>query len=211
MEFLSEPLTKYIENHSSKEPTALYELYRETNLKAINPIMLSGHLQGRFLSMLVHLIKPKLILELGTYTGYSAICLAEGLPSDSKIISVDRNEELFYLAKKYFEKSGVSDKIELMVGNAMDIIPKLDLEFDMVFIDADKLNYLNYYHLIIDKVKQNGLILADNILWYGKVVTDDSGADTLALKAFNEFVQNDPRVENVLMPLRDGMMMIRKL
>lgn len=211
MDFLSEDLTKYISNHTSPEPQELYELYRETNLKAINPIMLSGHMQGQFLKMISHLLQPKLVLELGTYTGYSAICLAAGLPADGKIISIDKNEEIAYLAEKYFEKTGTADKIELMFGNALDIIPSLEMQFDLVFIDADKRNYLNYYNLIIDKVKKNGLILADNILWYGKVLTDDKDPDTVALKSFNKFIQEDPRVENVLMPLRDGMMMIRKL
>ncbi len=211
MDFLEKNLSKYVEEHCSAEPQELYELYRETYLKVLSPNMLSGNIQGQFLKMLCHLIRPKSVLEIGTFTGYSAICLAQGLPPDGKLITIDINPELTYLVDKFLKKTGTADKVECLIGNAMEIIPNLDVEFDMIFIDADKKNYLKYYKLVFDKLKPNGLILADNVLWYGKVVNKAEDIDTQSLQEFNEFVQADDRVENVLMPLRDGLMMVRKI
>ena len=210
MDFLEENLSKYVDEHCTPEQQELYELYRETHLKVLRPNMLTGNTQGQYLKMLCHLMKPKNVLEIGTFTGYSAICLAQGLPEDGKLTTIDINPELGYLVNKYLEKTKTANQVNCLIGNALDIIPTLETEFDLVFIDADKVNYLKYYHLVFDKVKPNGLILADNVLWYGKVVTDADDIDTIALKEFNKFVNEDERVENVLLPLRDGLMMVRK-
>lgn len=212
MEFLPENISEYAEAHTHKESDALKDLNRVTWSKVLQPRMLSGHLQGRVLSMFSKMTKPKRILEIGTYTGYSAICLAEGLAIDGKLISLDVNEELETMAKEYFAKSGFEDKIEMIIGNALEVIPTLNEKWDLVFIDADKENYSNYYDLVIDHLNIGGLIIADNVLWSGKVVESVKGDDeeTLALKAFNEKVHNDPRVENVLFPIRDGLMICRK-
>jgi predicted O-methyltransferase YrrM len=173
--------------------------------------MLSGHLQGRILSMVSALVRPKRILEIGTYTGYSAICLAEGLVEGGKLITIDVNEELEDQVRAYFAKAGVSDKIEFRIGNALKIIPELKEKFDLVFIDADKENYSRYYDLVIDSVNLNGLILADNVLWSGKVLDGKPDKDTKAIIDFNAKVHTDQRVENVLLPVRDGIMMLRKV
>lgn len=212
MEFLPDDINDYAERHTSDEAPILQELTRETHLRVLMPRMLSGHLQGRLLSLFSHMLRPKNILEIGTYTGYSALCMAEGLAEGGKLLTIDKNEELEDMVRTYFEKAGVSDRIEYKIGNAMDIIPELKEIYDMVFIDADKINYSNYYDLIIDKVKQGGYIIADNVLWSGKVV-DPSANDksTVALRAFNQRIQNDARVENILLPIRDGLMILRKL
>jgi len=212
MEFLPALIAQYAEQHTSPEPEYLQELTRETYLKVLMPRMLSGHLQGRFLSMISHLLAPKRILEIGTYTGYSALCMAEGLPTDGKLITLDINEELESMVHKYIQKAGFEDKIEYKSGNALEIIPTLNETWDLVFIDADKINYLQYYHLVFDKVRYGGWIIADNVLWSGKVIEEikASDKDTQALLDFNTFVQNDPRVENLLLPIRDGLMMARK-
>ena len=174
--------------------------------------MLSGHLQGRVLSMLSHMIQPKRILEIGTYTGYAAICLAEGLQKEGQLITIDKNHELEDMANNYFEKAGYSDQIKMIVDDAIEAIPKLDKNFDLVFIDADKTNYLNYYNLIIEDLPKNSYIIADNVLWSGKVLDEKemTDPDTKALSVFNEKIQSDSRVENVLFPIRDGLMVIRK-
>lgn len=212
MEFLPALIAQYAEQHTSAEPEYLQELTRETHLKVLMPRMLSGHLQGRFLAMISHLLAPKRVLEIGTYTGYSALCMAEGLPTDGKLITLDINEELENLVHKYIQKAGFEGKIEYKSGNALDVIPTLNETWDMVFIDADKINYLKYYHLVFDKVRSGGWIIADNVLWSGKVVEEikASDKDTQALLEFNTFVQNDARVENLLLPIRDGLMMARK-
>lgn len=205
-------IENYAEEHSSNHSAILNELYRETHLKVMHPRMLSGQQQGRFLSMFSHMIRPKAILEIGTYTGYSAICLAEGLPKDGKIHTLELDPELEQIANKYFRKAGVENQIIQYFGDALEIIPSLDILFDLVFIDADKNNYPNYYRLIFDKVRSGGYILVDNVLWSGKVIEPlkKGDKDTPGIIEFNTLVQQDERVENVLLPLRDGLMLIRK-
>jgi predicted O-methyltransferase YrrM len=211
MEFLNKELSDYVDAHTSDEPEVLKKLTRETYLKVLMPRMLSGHYQGRLLSMITKMIQPFNILEIGTYTGYSAVCFAEGLREGGKLITIDINEELETMVRTVFEEAGVSEKIEYKIGNAMDIIPTLNQTFDLIFIDADKINYLNYYHLIFNKVRTGGFIIADNVLWSGKIVnTEKIDKDTRALMDFNDFVHQDPRVENVLLPVRDGLMILRK-
>lgn len=212
MDFIDDEIDAYVGQHTSNENDVLYELNRQTHLKVLQPRMLSGHLQGRVLSMLSHMIRPQHILEIGTYTGYSAICLAEGLQENGKLITIDINYELENITRKYIEKSGFSNKIDFQIGDAMNIVPKLDEEFDIVFIDADKHNYINYYHLVFDKVKQGGYIIADNVLWSGKVLqpNDKLDEDTIVLKKYNQLIHEDDRVENVLFPIRDGLMIARK-
>lgn len=213
MDFLSKELDDYICQHSQQESTVLAQLNRETWAKVLIPRMLSGHLQGRVLSMLSNMIKPKTILEIGTYTGYSAICLSEGLENNGQLITIDINEEIEKMAATYFEKAGIKQKVQQHIGNALDIIPKLDTSFDLVFIDADKENYSHYFDMVIDKIPIGGYIITDNVLWSGKVVeeVDEKDQETLAIQAFNDKVQNDQRVENVLFPIRDGLMVCRKV
>lgn len=211
MEFLDEALAKYIEQHTDNEPSLLKELNRETQLKVLMPRMISGHFQGRVISMLTKMIKPKNILEIGTYTGYSALCFAEGLTEDGKIITIDINIELEDLVRSYFDKSEYKNKIEYQLGDAAEIIPTLNEKFDIVFIDADKENYAKYYDLVFDKVNKGGYIIADNVLWSGKVVGEKIDKDTRAILEFNKKVQDDIRVENVLFPIRDGLLIARKL
>ena len=212
MEFIAEELDDYICQHTSVEPTLLYELNRETHLKVLQPRMLSGHFQGRFLSMLSHLIRPKNVLEIGTYTGYSALCLLEGLASNGKITTIDINEELEDIVRKYISKAGAQDKINYLIGDALELIPQLEEDFDLVFIDADKNNYVRYYDLVIDRLKSGAYILTDNVLWSGKVIEDlkENDLDTKAIIEFNEKVVNDPRVETIMLPIRDGLMITRK-
>lgn len=212
MEFITKDLSDYCENNTSPESDILSKLNRETHLKVVSPRMLSGHLQGRFLSFISKLQQPKLIVEIGTYTGYSALCLAEGLAEDGKLISIDVNEETSAFAKSFIQQTEFVNKIELVLGDAKDFIPTFKDSIDLVFIDADKKNYLNYYHLVIDKLNKGGLIIADNVLWSGKITMPESDMDkeTLALHKFNQFVQQDKRVENILLPIRDGLMIVRK-
>ena len=212
MEFLEEKLEEYINEHSSPESQVLYDLNRQTHLNILQPRMLSGHLQGRVLSMLSHMIRPKRILEIGTYTGYAALCLAEGLQKGGELITLDINYKLEDMVNKFVKKAGFEDKIKMKVGNALELIPKLDKNFDLVFIDADKTNYANYYDLLIDDLPTGAFLIADNVLWSGKVTEPikNEDEDTAALKAFNEKILNDERVENVLFPIRDGLMVIRK-
>lgn len=209
MDFLPEDLQNYIENHTSEESALLKKIDRDTHAQVLMSRMLSGHVQGRFLSMMSKLVNPKRILEIGTYTGYSALCLAEGLQSDGKLITIDINEELENRVRGYFKESKFSDKIDYCIGDARKIIPTLNEKLDLVFIDADKENYSLYFDLVIDKVSSGGLILADNVLWSGKVVQPKPDKDTRAIIEFNAKIQNDSRVENLLMPLRDGVMMMR--
>lgn len=213
MEFISQELDNYVCNHTENEPSLLYELNRKTNLEVLRPRMLSGHFQGRVLSMLSHMIKPKQVLEIGTYTGYSALCFAEGLQAGGKVTTIDVNEELEDLIREYIAKSDYSENIDFVLGDAMEIISSLDVEFDLVFIDADKQNYSNYYDLVFDKVKKGGYIIADNVLWSGKVVEEyeTTDRDTQLLMDFNKKVQDDSRVQNVLFPIRDGLMIARKI
>ena len=213
MEFISQELDQYVCNHTEKEPTLLYELNRRTNLEVLRPRMLSGHFQGRVLSMFSHMIRPMNILEIGTYTGYSALSLAEGLQKGGKVITIDINEELEEIVNHFIDQSDYKENVEMIVGDAMKIIPTLDIEFDIVFIDADKQNYSAYYDIVFDKVKTGGYIIADNVLWSGKVVEDyeTTDRDTQLLMEFNLKIQKDARVQNVLFPLRDGLMIARKI
>jgi len=211
MDFLSKEISVYSEAHSSSESELLSKLNRETWSKMIMPRMLSGHLQGRVLSMISHMVKPYRILEIGTFTGYSAICLSEGLKEDGKVITIDINEEFEDIIKRYISEANLENKIELILGNALEVIPELHEKFDLVFIDADKENYSNYFDLVFDKVRSGGYIIADNVLWSGKVLDKKVDAETQAIKDFNEKILKDKRVENVLFPIRDGLMICRKV
>lgn len=203
---------KYILSHIEPEDGILRELDRETHLKVVGARMISGHLQGQVLSLLSKMIRPKYILELGTFTGYSAICLAKGLQEGGKLITIEIDDELESFAKKYFEKAGIQQKIEQRIGPALEIIPTLTETFDLVFIDAHKPEYPAYYEAVFDKVTTGGYIMADNTLWSGKVLDEPAADDfqTLGIIQFNEMVRNDNRVEKVILPLRDGMTVIRK-
>ncbi|WP_431156475.1 O-methyltransferase [Winogradskyella poriferorum] len=212
MYFLPEALDKYIVDHSEDEPQLLQELTRETYQKVLQPIMLSGPYQGRVLSMLSKLISPKSILELGTFTGYSTLCLAEGLDKNGIIHTIDINEELEDFQRKYFNKSGFGNQIVQHIGNAIDIIPNIKEEFDLIFIDADKPNYSNYFHLVIDKLKSGGILLSDNVLWHGKVVQKLNPKDisTKSVLEYNNLLKNDNRIETIVLPIRDGLTISRK-
>ena len=210
--FINKDILEYSEKYSQQEPEILQELNRETHLKILNPRMLSGFFQGRLLSIISKLIKPKKVLEIGTYTGYSAICIAEGMNENGIIHTIDKNEELNTIQKKYFKKSGLENNIIQYNGCALDIIPKIEEKFDLIFIDADKENYINYFNLVIDKLNNNGVILADNVLWSGKVInSEDHDLTTNVLREFNKSVNNDNRVETILLPIRDGISIIRKI
>ena len=213
MNFLAPELDTYVVEHTENEPEILADLNRKTWIEILNPRMIAGHFQGRVLSMLSHMIKPTNVLEIGTFTGYSAICWGEGLAQNGEIHTIDINEELEDLAKEYVAKSGLKDAIHFHIGNALDIIPTLNKKWDLVFLDADKSNYTNYYNLVFDHVEKGGYIIADNVLWNGKVIDSKSfdEVDTKAIISFNKMVQNDDRVQNVLFPIRDGLMVIRKL
>jgi len=210
--FINKDILEYSEKYSQQEPEILQELNRETHLKILNPRMLSGFFQGRLLSIISKLIKPKKVLEIGTYTGYSAICIAEGMNKNGIIHTIDKNEELNTIQKKYFKKSGLENNIIQYNGCALDIIPKIEEKFDLIFIYADKENYINYFNLVIDKLNNNGVILADNVLWSGKVInSEDHDLTTNVLREFNKSVNNDNRVETILLPIRDGISIIRKI
>jgi predicted O-methyltransferase YrrM len=211
MDFISSGLLDYVTKHSNEEPQILKDLTRETYQKVLLPRMLSGPLQGRFLSVLSKIIRPKKILEIGTYTGYATLCLAEGLAPNGIIDTLDKNEELLDFQRKYFNRSGYGDQINQHLGNAIDIIPKLSSDYDFVFLDADKTNYINYFELIIPKMNSGGVILSDNVLWSGKVIkeADVKDKDTQVLQKFNKLLATDTRVESVLLPLRDGLTISR--
>ena len=214
MDFLPDHLRDYIEAHTEGEPALLKRINRDTHINVLMPRMLSGHLQGRVLSMISHMVKPKCVLEIGTYTGYATLCFAEGMDSSGEIITIDVNEELEDRVRRHFEEADSPVRIDYRVGNAIDILPTLDRKFDLVFIDADKMNYSRYFDLIIDKMTRGGYILADNVLWSGKVIGEDAkdaDKDTQGIRDFNSKVHNDPRVANVLFPIRDGIMVLRKL
>lgn len=202
----------YIIDHSDPEDPVLAELNRKTNLKILRPRMLSGHLQGKILEMISKMIQPQKILEIGTYTGYSAICLAKGLKNNGVLHTIELNDELEHFIRKYFKKAGLENQIKLHIGNALEIIPDIKEQFDLVFIDGDKREYLKYYHTVFKLVKTGGFILADNVLWSGKVIEQESPDDkyTRGILAFNEWIKNDSRVEKVILPLRDGLTLIRK-
>jgi caffeoyl-CoA O-methyltransferase len=213
MDFLDINISAYAENHTSPESKLLQQLNRDTYANVLIPRMLSGHLQGRVLSMFSNIVQPKIILEIGTYTGYSALCLAEGLQAGGKIITIDINEEIEDMTRSYFSQSPNHKVFDYRIGNALDIIPNIADQIDLVFIDADKENYARYYDMVIDKMVAGGIIIADNVLWSGKVLDTNqlqNDIETMALDAFNKKIISDERVENVLMPIRDGLMVIRK-
>ncbi|MDZ7898924.1 MAG: O-methyltransferase [Arcicella sp.] len=215
MDFLPKNVNDYSENHTSPESDLLAKLNRETHAKVLQARMLSGHLQGRVLAMFSQMMRPERILEIGTYTGYSALCLAEGLTENGKIITVDVNEELEDFTRGFFNESAFADKIDYRIGDAAEVIPTLDETFDLVFIDADKMNSQKYYDLVFDKVRIGGYIISDNVLWSGKVADIQAGKkidrDTQNLLDFNKMCHDDPRTENLLMPIRDGLMICRKI
>lgn len=210
--FISERLEQYLEAHSENEPELLQLLNRETHQKILQPRMLSGHYQGRVLGLISKLVNPKYILEIGTYTGYSALCLAEGLQKGGSLHTIDNNEELFDFQRKYFDISDYGKQIHQHLGNALEIIPTLPFVFDLVFIDADKENYARYFHLVIEKVRPGGLILSDNVLWSGKIleVVKDSDRSTKALLEYNQLLKKDNRIETIILPIRDGLTVSRK-
>jgi caffeoyl-CoA O-methyltransferase len=211
MELINPALQAYAEQHSTAESPVLQQINRDTYANVLMPRMLSGHLQGRLLAMITRIVNPRLVLEIGTYTGYSAICMAEGLRAGGKVITIDKNEEIESRIRSNFASAGVAELIDLRIGKAQDIIPTLEGPFDLVFIDADKERYCLYYDLVIDKINSGGIILADNVLWSGKVLDEIPDKDTKAILDFNRKVNSDPRVENVLLPIRDGIMLARKL
>ena len=207
MYFISEKLDDYVVQHTENEPELLRELSRETFQKILQPRMLSGHFQGRILSFLSKLIRPKKILELGTFTGYSALCLAEGLDKDGELHTIDKNEELVSFQRRYFNRSIHASKIHQHTGCALEIIKKLNYKFDLIFIDADKSNYVNYFNLLADKIKRGGVLISDNVLWSGKVIEplENSDLSTKVLLEYNKILKEDSRFETILLPIRDGL------
>lgn len=211
MDFLPENIQKYISDISQSESPILKELNRYTNSKVILPRMLSGHVQGRFLSMISKLVNPEIIVEVGTYTGYSCLCLAEGLKKNGKIITIEKDEEFASIAKKFFDRSKYKEKISLLIEDATTAIENISEKIDLAFIDADKVNYTKYYDMLFPKLKNGGLIVADNVLWSGKVTEDVSDNETQSIKNFNTKVKNDERVENLIVGIRDGIMVCQKI
>ena len=213
MDFSNKEIYNYIDNHSSDESDILYELRRETELKCLNPIMLSGKIQGNFLAIISKLIKPFNVLEIGTYTGYSTLCIAKGLNPGGMIHTIDKNEELLQIQNKYFEKSGLRNKIKQYTGNALAIIPKLKFDFDMVFLDADKENYVKYLELISPILKPGGVLLTDNVLWHGKILESSENQDrvTRLIDNFNKKILEDKSLKTVMLPIRDGISLTLKL
>ena len=211
MHFLSEELESYAAQHTEDEPLLLQELNKRTHLNVLQPRMISGHFQGRFLSLLSKMVQPRTILEIGTYTGYATLCLAEGLHPEGVLHTIDIKEELTDLQREFFDRSGYGSQIVQHLGKAADIIPALNTTFDLVFIDADKQNYAHYFDLVIEKMNRGGIILSDNVLWSGKVVEEVKHNDkhTQALMAYNQKIKDDPRVETVLLPIRDGITLSR--
>jgi predicted O-methyltransferase YrrM len=213
MHFISEELENYVEQHSQNEPELLVKLFKETHQKILQPRMLSGHFQGRVLSMLSKIINPKNILEIGTYTGYAALCLAEGIQKEGTLDTIDVKEELVSIQQKYFDLSPWKGQIITHLGDALEIIPTLNKKYDLVFIDADKENYINYFNMIVPIMNKGGIILSDNVLWSGKVLEELNPKDmsTKILLEYNQLVNNDERVETVLLPIRDGLTVSRVL
>ena len=211
MEFINQDIESYCLKHSDEEPKLLADLNRETWANVMMPRMLSGHLQGRILSFLSKMIRPKTIIEIGTYTGYSALCLAEGIKKNGILHTIDINEEHTSVAKKYFRRSIYADNIKQHIGNALKIIPKLNYNFQLAFIDADKENYSNYFDLVYEKLDLNGYIIADNVLWSGKVIKNNKDKETTALDEYNKKILEDSRFETILLPVRDGLMISRKI
>ncbi len=211
MHLVSPQIENYIAHFSAPENELLSELSRETHLKVQMPQMVSGNLQGQFLEMFSRMLQPKRILEIGTFTGYSAICLAKGLTADGILYTIDINEELQPMCARYFNKANLTAKVKHLIGDARKIIPELNETFDLVFIDADKANYVHYYDLVFEKLRSGGFIIADNVLWSGKVVDDKKDKDTLAIHGFNQKLANDTRVKNFILPLRDGLNIAQRL
>ncbi len=208
---MSKTLDQYLLSHSTPEDPLLEDLYRQTHIRFVNPNRTSGHLQGKFLEFISNMIHPENILEIGTFTGYSAICLAKGLKPGGKLITIEINDELTAFSDEYFKRAGLGEKIVQITGNAIDVISDLDLNFDLVFIDGDKREYSDYYHLIIDKLNPGGFILADNVLWGGKVIENEtSDAQTRGIIEFNDMISRQKNIDNVMLPVRDGLMLIRK-
>jgi predicted O-methyltransferase YrrM len=211
-EFINKDILNYVELNSQQEPTLLKELNKETNLKILNPRMLCSSYQGRVLSIISKIIKPKNVLEIGTYTGYSALCIAEGLEKNGIIHTIDINEELKEIQNKYFKKSGFGNQIQQHIGNAIEIIPKINECFDFVYLDADKENYNEYFDLIIDKIVSGGVLICDNVLWSGKVLnTNHKDLITEKLIEFNQLVKKDKRLDSIILPIRDGLSICRKI
>ncbi len=210
MDFISDKLADYLNKNSEKEPEILSQLSKETHQKILQPRMLSGHIQGRFLSFISKIKSPEKILEIGTYTGYSTICLAEGLSKNGKIDTIDRNEELIKIQNKYFEKSGFRNKIIQHTGNALDILKNLNEKYDIIFIDADKENYINYFNQVSNKLSKNGIIISDNVLWSGKVLdSNQMDEETATLVQFNKIINDDKRFKSIILPIRDGISISR--
>ena len=210
MDFISDKLADYLNKNSEKEPEILSQLSKETHQKILQPRMLSGHIQGRFLSFISKIKSPEKILEIGTYTGYSTICLAEGLSKNGKIDTIDKNEELTKIQNKYFEKSGFRNKIIQHTGNALDILKNLNEKYDIIFIDADKENYINYFNQVSNKLSKNGIIISDNVLWSGKVLdSDQMDEETSTLVQFNKIINDDKRFKSIILPIRDGISISR--
>jgi len=210
---LKKEISEYIEKHTTNEDPLLYELNRATHLKTFYPNMLSGKVQAKFLEMIVHMLQPQRILEIGTFTGYSALAMAKALPENGLLITIDPNEEIEGFARRFFEQSDLENKIQFIKGDARDVIPEIEEVFDLVFIDADKEQYIEYYELAFKKLRKGGFLLADNVLWGGKAVFNDKKPDkeTLGIRSFNDFVSNDARVEQVMLSVRDGLLLIRKI
>ena len=210
MDFISDKLADYLNKNSEKEPEILSQLSKETHQKILQPRMLSGHIQGRFLSFISKIKSPDKILEIGTYTGYSTICLAEGLSKNGKIDTIDKNEELIKIQNKYFEKSGFRNKIIQHTGNALDILKNLNEKYDIIFIDADKENYINYFNQVSNKLSKNGIIISDNVLWSGKVLdSNQMDEETSTLVEFNKIINHDKRFKSIILPIRDGISISR--
>ena len=204
-------IEKYIIEHSDEEDPILSELFRETQIKVLNPRMISGFLQGKLLEFISKIVNPEQILEIGTYTGYSAICLAKGLKPNGQLHTIEINDELESISKKYFQKAGLENLILTYTGNALDIIPTINKTFDLVFIDGEKNEYIPYYNIVYNKVKRGGLILVDNVLWSGKILNEnDQDQSTISIKKFNEVIKNDTRIEKLILPIRDGIMILIK-
>ncbi len=210
MEFIDQKIQRYAELHTESESDSLARINRDTQANVMMPRMLSGHMQGRILAAFSSMIRPKAVLEIGTYTGYSAVCFAEGLAEGGQVITFDINVDLEEKGRSFFQESAYRNAIEYRIGFSLDVIPQLEHTFDLVFIDADKANYINYYNLTLPKVRKGGFIIADNVLWSGKILNDKKDKDTLALNNFNKLVHNDQRVQNVLFPIRDGLMVLKK-
>ncbi len=208
---IQKKINAYCEAHTTLPVPELYELERETHLRTLSPQMISGKVQGHFLTLLTSLAKPMLALEIGTFTGYASLCIAKGLPSGGMLHTIEINPELASISQKYFEKAQLAHKITRHTGDAKELIPMLGLQFDLVFMDAAKFDYLDYYEMLVDKLNPSGLLIADNVLWDGKVVTRANDADTQNMDAFNEMVHKDHRVENLMLPVRDGILIARKL